>query len=104
MRWTNSGGPIYTSRLIYSSSEVPISRINNQGVVKRISRIADSPTDPDAEGSDKLDGEKVEVVNQSIGNLSSASPTQPSSKKLHSQIIPITPRTFQPIHLLPGPP
>ncbi|MBW0509610.1 hypothetical protein O181_049325 [Austropuccinia psidii MF-1] len=50
-RWTNVGRPIY------SSSEVPISSINTEGVVKRIRRIADSPTDPDAAGSDELDGE-----------------------------------------------
>ncbi|MBW0577512.1 hypothetical protein O181_117227, partial [Austropuccinia psidii MF-1] len=49
-RWTNVGGPIPDGgRPIYSSSEVPISRINTEGVVKRIRRIADSPTDPDAE-------------------------------------------------------
>ncbi|MBW0550186.1 hypothetical protein O181_089901 [Austropuccinia psidii MF-1] len=51
-RWTNVGGPIPVSgRPIYSSSEVPISRINTEGVVKRIRSIADSPTDPDAEDS-----------------------------------------------------
>ncbi|MBW0557811.1 hypothetical protein O181_097526 [Austropuccinia psidii MF-1] len=51
-RWTNVGGPIQAGgRLIYSSSEVAISRINTEGVVKRIKRISDSPTDPDAEAS-----------------------------------------------------
>ncbi|MBW0531757.1 hypothetical protein O181_071472 [Austropuccinia psidii MF-1] len=54
-RWTTGGRPIY------SGSEAPISRIKNQGVVKQIRRITDSPTDMDSEGSDKLDGE-VEVV------------------------------------------
>ncbi|MBW0585109.1 hypothetical protein O181_124824, partial [Austropuccinia psidii MF-1] len=50
-RWTSVGGPFpIGGRPIYSSSEVPISRINTEGVVKRIRRIADSPTDPDAEG------------------------------------------------------
>ncbi|MBW0578375.1 hypothetical protein O181_118090, partial [Austropuccinia psidii MF-1] len=62
-RWTNVGASIPVGgRPIYSSSEVPISRINTEGVVKRIRRISDSPTDPDAEGSDELDGEEVEVV------------------------------------------
>ncbi|MBW0579523.1 hypothetical protein O181_119238 [Austropuccinia psidii MF-1] len=67
-RWTNFGGknPI-GGRPIYSSSEVPISRINTEGVVKSIRRIADSPADPDSEGSDELD------------------------------VIPSTPRTFQPV-------
>ncbi|MBW0525192.1 hypothetical protein O181_064907 [Austropuccinia psidii MF-1] len=69
-RWTNIGGPIPVGgRPIYSSSEVPISRTNTEGVVKivkRVRRIDDSPTDPDAEGSDELD-------------------------------VPRTPRTFQPI-------
>ncbi|MBW0494638.1 hypothetical protein O181_034353 [Austropuccinia psidii MF-1] len=54
------GGPIPVGgRPIYSSSEVPISRINTEGIVKRIRRIADSPPDPDAEGSDELDGKEV---------------------------------------------
>ncbi|MBW0575506.1 hypothetical protein O181_115221 [Austropuccinia psidii MF-1] len=62
-RWTNAGGPIPVGgRPIYSSSEVPISRINTEGVVKRIRRIADSPAEPDSEGSDELDGEEVVVV------------------------------------------
>ncbi|MBW0570513.1 hypothetical protein O181_110228 [Austropuccinia psidii MF-1] len=57
-RWTNIGGPIPVGgRPIYSSSEVPISRINTEGIVKRIRQIADSPPDPNAEGSDELDGE-----------------------------------------------
>ncbi|MBW0518078.1 hypothetical protein O181_057793 [Austropuccinia psidii MF-1] len=49
--WTNVGGPIPVGgRPIYSSSEVQISRINTEGVVQRITMIADSPTDQDAEG------------------------------------------------------
>ncbi|MBW0560238.1 hypothetical protein O181_099953 [Austropuccinia psidii MF-1] len=69
-RWTNVGGPIPAGgRPIYSSSEVPISRINPDGAVKRIRRSADSPPDPDAEASDR---------------------------RFHSHIIPGTPRTFQP--------
>ncbi|MBW0579371.1 hypothetical protein O181_119086, partial [Austropuccinia psidii MF-1] len=59
-RWTNVGGPIPVGgRPIYSSSEVPISRTITEGVVKivkRVRRIDDSPTDPDAEGGDELDG------------------------------------------------
>ncbi|MBW0558775.1 hypothetical protein O181_098490 [Austropuccinia psidii MF-1] len=77
-RWTNVGGPIPVGgRPIYSSSEVPISRINAEGVVKRIRRIADSPTDPDAEGSDVLDGEEVEVAPHSIGHKLSTSSSKP---------------------------
>ncbi|MBW0558318.1 hypothetical protein O181_098033 [Austropuccinia psidii MF-1] len=80
-RWTNVGGPIpIGGRPTYSSSEVPISRINTEGVVKRIRRIADSPTDPDAEGSDELDGEEV-----------------PFANRFQSEVIPSTPRTFQPV-------
>ncbi|MBW0563755.1 hypothetical protein O181_103470 [Austropuccinia psidii MF-1] len=57
-RWTNVGGPIpIGGRPIFSSSEVPISRINTEGIVKRIRQIANSPPDPDAEGSDELDGD-----------------------------------------------
>ncbi|MBW0576082.1 hypothetical protein O181_115797 [Austropuccinia psidii MF-1] len=97
-RWTNVGGPIPVGgRPIYSSSEVPISQINTDGLVKRIRRIADSPPDPDGEGSDELDGEEVEVVPHLVGHQSSTtSSSQPFFNRLHSHIIPSTPRTFQP--------
>ncbi|MBW0507552.1 hypothetical protein O181_047267 [Austropuccinia psidii MF-1] len=96
-RWRNVGGPIPVGgRPIYSSSEVPISRINNEGVGKGIRQIANSPTDPDPEGSDELDGEEVEMVHNSIGHKFSTSPSHPSAKRLQSRIIPSTPRTFQP--------
>ncbi|MBW0549262.1 hypothetical protein O181_088977 [Austropuccinia psidii MF-1] len=62
-RWTNVGGAITVGgRPIYSSSEVSISRINTDEIVKRIRQIANSPPDPDAEGSDELEGEEVEVI------------------------------------------
>ncbi|MBW0503867.1 hypothetical protein O181_043582 [Austropuccinia psidii MF-1] len=76
-RWTNVGGPIPVGgRRIYFSSEVPISRINTEGIVKRIRHIANSPPDPDSEGSDELDGEEGEIF--------------------QSKLIPSTPRNFQP--------
>ncbi|MBW0542423.1 hypothetical protein O181_082138 [Austropuccinia psidii MF-1] len=69
-RWTNIGRPIPVGGTpIYSISAAPISRINTEGVVTQIGRIADSPPDPDAEGSDELDA---------------------------SCLIPSTPRNFQP--------
>ncbi|MBW0474411.1 hypothetical protein O181_014126 [Austropuccinia psidii MF-1] len=69
-RRTNVGGPIpFDGSPIYSSLEVPISRINTEGVVKRIRRIADSPPDPDAEAL---------------------------ANRFQSHFIPSTPRTFQP--------
>ncbi|MBW0573200.1 hypothetical protein O181_112915 [Austropuccinia psidii MF-1] len=89
VRWTNVVGPIY------SSSEVPISRINTEGVVKRIRRIADSPTDPDAEGSDELDGEEVVVVPHSVDHQYSTSSSQCLANRFQSQAIPSTPRTLQ---------
>ncbi|MBW0574127.1 hypothetical protein O181_113842 [Austropuccinia psidii MF-1] len=94
-RCTNVGGPVPVGgRPIYSSSEVRISRINTEGVVKRIRRIADSPTDPDAEGSDELDGEEVVVVPHSVDDQSSTSFSQPLSNRFQSQFIPSTPRAF----------
>ncbi|MBW0530007.1 hypothetical protein O181_069722 [Austropuccinia psidii MF-1] len=96
-RLTNVGGPIPVGgRPIYSSSEVPISSINTEGVVKRIRRISDSPTDPDASGSDELDGEEVQVVPDLVGHPSSNSSSQPLANRFQSQVIPSTPRTFQP--------
>ncbi|MBW0510679.1 hypothetical protein O181_050394 [Austropuccinia psidii MF-1] len=96
-RWTNVGGPIPVGgRPIHSSSEVLISRINNEGIVKRIRQISNSAPNLDAEGSDQLDGEEVEVVPNSAGNPSNTSPSQPPSKIFQSQLILSTPRTFQP--------
>ncbi|MBW0463820.1 hypothetical protein O181_003535 [Austropuccinia psidii MF-1] len=83
-RWTNVGGSIPVGcRPIYSSSAVPISRINTEGVVKRVRRIANSRPDLDAEGSDELDEEEVKVVNN-------------PALLLLSLWIPSTPRNFQP--------
>ncbi|MBW0569194.1 hypothetical protein O181_108909 [Austropuccinia psidii MF-1] len=97
-RWTNVGGPIpIGGRPIYSSSEVPISRINTEGVVKRIIRIADSPTDPDAEGSDEFDGEEVVIFPHSVDHQSRTSSSQPLANRFQSQVIPSTCRTFQPV-------
>ncbi|MBW0566433.1 hypothetical protein O181_106148 [Austropuccinia psidii MF-1] len=96
-RWTNVGGPIPVGgRPIYSSSAVPISRINTEGVVKKRTRIANSPPDLDAEGSDELDGEEVEMVNDPVCHQSSTSPSQPPSKEFRIHLIPSTPRNFQP--------
>ncbi|MBW0508834.1 hypothetical protein O181_048549 [Austropuccinia psidii MF-1] len=50
----------------------------------------------DAEGSDDLDGEEVVVVPNSAGHPSNTSPSQPPAKRFQSQIIPSTPRNFQP--------
>ncbi|MBW0467764.1 hypothetical protein O181_007479 [Austropuccinia psidii MF-1] len=67
-RWTNVGGPILVGgRPIYSSSEVPISRINTEGVVKRIGFM----------------------IPQLIQWL------KPVANRFQSQVIPSTPRTFQ---------
>ncbi|MBW0495233.1 hypothetical protein O181_034948 [Austropuccinia psidii MF-1] len=81
-RWTNVGRPIPVGgREIYSSSEVQISRLNNEGIVKRIIKIANSPPDADAEGSDELGGEEGELVPHSAGHPSNTSPYQPPCKK-----------------------
>ncbi|MBW0513926.1 hypothetical protein O181_053641 [Austropuccinia psidii MF-1] len=94
-RWTNVGGSISAGgRLIYSSSAVPISRINTEGLVKIIRRISNSPPDLDAEGSDELDGKEVEVVNNPIGYQSRTSPSQPPAKRFQSRYIPSTPGNF----------
>ncbi|MBW0463802.1 hypothetical protein O181_003517 [Austropuccinia psidii MF-1] len=95
-RWTNFGGPIPVGgRPIYSSSEVHISQINTEGVVKRIRQIDNYPPNPDAEGSDELDCEEVEVVLNSAGHHYSTSPSQPAAKIFQSQLVPSTPRNFQ---------
>ncbi|MBW0583862.1 hypothetical protein O181_123577 [Austropuccinia psidii MF-1] len=90
------GGPIY------SSSEVPISRINTEVVVKRIRRIAYSSTDPDSEGSDELDGEEVPLSNrfQSQVLLSTPRTFQPVLASIPTTIPPSSPSTFHPRHSL----
>ncbi|MBW0488994.1 hypothetical protein O181_028709 [Austropuccinia psidii MF-1] len=72
------------------------SQINTEGVVKKIRQTTYSPPNPDAEGSDELDGEEAEDVHNSIGHQSSTSPSHPPAKRFQSCIIPSTPRTFQP--------
>ncbi|MBW0518763.1 hypothetical protein O181_058478 [Austropuccinia psidii MF-1] len=95
-RWTNVGGPIPVGgKPIYSSSEVPISRIKTEGVVKWIRQIANSSPDPDAVGSDEFDGEEAEVVNNPVGHQFSASPSHPLAKRFQSHLIPSTPRNCQ---------
>ncbi|MBW0479270.1 hypothetical protein O181_018985 [Austropuccinia psidii MF-1] len=102
--WTIGGGPIPVGgRPIYSSSELPICRINTEGVVKQLRQISGSPPDPDSECSDELDAEEVEVVHNSSGQKSSTSTSYPHTKIFQSQIIPSTPRAFQPIlHTIPA--
>ncbi|MBW0573842.1 hypothetical protein O181_113557 [Austropuccinia psidii MF-1] len=72
--------------------------------MKRLRRIADSPTNPNAEGSYELDGEEVEVAPKSIGHQSSDSPYHPASRRFQSQVIPSTPeasnQSFPLFHLL----
>ncbi|MBW0507421.1 hypothetical protein O181_047136 [Austropuccinia psidii MF-1] len=83
-------------RPIYSSLEVPIFRIHTEGIVKRIRQIANTPPDLDAEGSDELYGEEVEVVPNSASHPSNNSPSQPPVKRFQGHVIPSTPRNFQP--------
>ncbi|MBW0564621.1 hypothetical protein O181_104336 [Austropuccinia psidii MF-1] len=54
------------------------------------------PMSGDAEGSDELDGEGAEVIPHSAGHPSNSSPSQPPAKRFQSQVIPSTPRNFQP--------
>ncbi|MBW0491398.1 hypothetical protein O181_031113 [Austropuccinia psidii MF-1] len=91
-----SGYSHYGGRPIYSSSAVLIFRINTEGVVKQIGQIADSPAVPEAEGSEELNGEEVEVVNNPVGHQSSTSPSKPTAKIFQSCHIPSTPRNLQP--------
>ncbi|MBW0471007.1 hypothetical protein O181_010722 [Austropuccinia psidii MF-1] len=66
-------------------------------MVKRLQRISNSHTDLDVEGSDDIDGEEVEVVPNSIGHKSSASPSQPASRIFQIQVLPSNPINFQPV-------
>ncbi|MBW0544224.1 hypothetical protein O181_083939 [Austropuccinia psidii MF-1] len=90
-----SEGPTPYGTSGYSDS-VPISRINTEGVVKRIGQIDNYPPVSDAEGSDELNGEEVEVVNNPVGHQSSTSPSKPPATRFQSCLIPSTPRNLQP--------
>ncbi|MBW0538462.1 hypothetical protein O181_078177 [Austropuccinia psidii MF-1] len=88
---TNVGEPIPAGgRPIYSSLEVPISRINTEGVVKKIRHIANFPSDPDAEGSDKLDGEEhSQNLPENLSTIpTSLPPYSPSSSTTRPVLIP----------------
>ncbi|MBW0520817.1 hypothetical protein O181_060532 [Austropuccinia psidii MF-1] len=74
---------------------IPISRTNTEGIVKRIIQTANSSPDPDAEGSNELDGEEFEVIPHSSCHPSNSSPSHPPAKRFQSQVIPSTPRNFQ---------
>ncbi|MBW0550361.1 hypothetical protein O181_090076 [Austropuccinia psidii MF-1] len=93
-RWTNVVGPILIcGRPIYSSSEVPVSKINIQGMVKRIRRIANFPSNPDGEGIDELQAVDKKVIPSTPKNFQprlSAVPssTQPSSPQPSTAIPP----------------
>ncbi|MBW0568041.1 hypothetical protein O181_107756 [Austropuccinia psidii MF-1] len=76
---------------------IPFQNSPSQGVVKRIIQIANTPPDRDAEGSDDLDGEEVEVGLNYSGHNFSTSPSQPAAKIFQSQLVPIPPRNFQPV-------
>ncbi|MBW0479934.1 hypothetical protein O181_019649 [Austropuccinia psidii MF-1] len=85
-RWTNVGRPIpIGGRPIYSSSEVPISRINTEVIVKRIRQSDNSPPDLDAEGNDELDGEEVEMAPNPASHPSNTSPSPPPAKPALNQ-------------------
>ncbi|MBW0478180.1 hypothetical protein O181_017895 [Austropuccinia psidii MF-1] len=72
-RWTNTGGPITVGgRPMHSSSAVPVSMIEKQGMVKWIRGIANLPTDLDAEGSDERNFQSV------LSPISSSVPPPPS--------------------------
>ncbi|MBW0554898.1 hypothetical protein O181_094613 [Austropuccinia psidii MF-1] len=94
VRWTNVGGSILIGgRTIYSSSAVPISRLNTEGVVKRIRRISYYPPDPDSEGSDELDREEIPSTPRNFQPTLAAIPTSlphfsPSSSHTRSAINP----------------
>ncbi|MBW0487180.1 hypothetical protein O181_026895 [Austropuccinia psidii MF-1] len=64
--------------------------------VKRIRRIYNSPTNPDGDGSYQLDGEYVEAVDQTIGQIQNSSLSHPPSGTFQSQIIPSNSTNFQP--------
>ncbi|MBW0507228.1 hypothetical protein O181_046943, partial [Austropuccinia psidii MF-1] len=51
---------------------------------------------PDAEGSDELDGEEVEVVNNTVGQQSRSSPSQPPAKRFQILLISYNPINLQP--------
>ncbi|MBW0566886.1 hypothetical protein O181_106601 [Austropuccinia psidii MF-1] len=71
--------------------------MNNGGVANRIRIIVNSPPNLDAEGSDELYSQEVQVVPNSARSQFSTSPSQPAAKRFQSQVIPSTPRNFQPV-------
>ncbi|MBW0499324.1 hypothetical protein O181_039039 [Austropuccinia psidii MF-1] len=75
-----------------------------QGILARIRQISNSPTNPNAEGSDELDGEEVDVVCKSAGHQFCTSPSQPSDIIFQCQVIPSTPKDSQQVLSIINPP
>ncbi|MBW0490864.1 hypothetical protein O181_030579 [Austropuccinia psidii MF-1] len=102
-----SGYSDFGGRPIYPGSAVPISRINTEGVIKRIRRIAYSPPDPDAERSDELDEEEIPSTPRNFQPTLSAIPTSlphslPSSSHTRPAINPeVRPSPIQKSRALP---
>ncbi|MBW0548190.1 hypothetical protein O181_087905 [Austropuccinia psidii MF-1] len=77
-----------------SPSALPPSVPCGSGVSSRLSST--SMASSDAEGSDELDGEEVEVVPHLVGHPSRNSSSQSLANRFQIQVIPSSPRTFQP--------
>ncbi|MBW0483915.1 hypothetical protein O181_023630 [Austropuccinia psidii MF-1] len=74
--WSVGGFGVLQSVVYFPWAVGGMPQINTEGIVKRIRQILNDPPDPDAEGSDELDGKEVEEI----------------PKSSHAS----TPRTFQP--------
>ncbi|MBW0563220.1 hypothetical protein O181_102935 [Austropuccinia psidii MF-1] len=84
--------------LIRIGTDIPdvLTGSRQRDVARRINFVGPIPVG-DAEGSDELDGEEVIVVSHSVDHESSNSSSQPLANIFQSQVIPSTPRTFQPV-------
>ncbi|MBW0531550.1 hypothetical protein O181_071265 [Austropuccinia psidii MF-1] len=67
-----------------------------QGCHGTIRRVQDDKASELLKAVGELDGEEAEVIPHSSGHPSNSSPSQPPAKRLQNQVIPSTPRNFQP--------
>ncbi|MBW0473291.1 hypothetical protein O181_013006 [Austropuccinia psidii MF-1] len=100
--WSKKDGPfgkefpVSEAPTLHGTSGYSALTGSRQRDVARWTNVGRSIPAGDAESSDELDGEEVEVIPHSDGHPSNSSPSQPPAKRFQSQVIPSTPQNFHP--------
>ncbi|MBW0541588.1 hypothetical protein O181_081303 [Austropuccinia psidii MF-1] len=90
--WSNNNEPFGEEFPVSEAPTLDVTGCRQRDVARWINVGGPTP----AGGSDELDGEEAEGLPNPAGHPSNNSPSKPPAKRFQSQIIPSTPRTFQP--------